>query len=74
MVAKLEGPIFGPYRCSNCKMMQPKDNLKSNCIFCGNWFSNYEEKLIEEDAERFVLHMKESELQNESNIYREDTK
>ena len=73
MVAKLEGPIFGPYRCSNCKMIQPNDNLKSNCIFCGNWFSNYEEKLIEEDAERFVLHMKESELQNESNIYRKDT-
>lgn len=68
MVSELKGPIFGPYYCSNCMIRQPRDNLKSNCIFCGNWFSNYEDRLIEEDAERFLLHMKESEFQNEGNI------
>ena len=65
MLAKLEGAIFGPYRCSNCKMIQPNDGpLHSNCIFCGNLFSNCEEKIIEEDAERFIIHMKEAELRN----------
>lgn len=68
MMAKLEGPVFGPYRCSNCKMPQPNQELHSNCIFCGDWFSNYEDILIAEDAERFLLHMKESELRNESNL------
>lgn len=61
MIAELKGPTFGPYHCSNCLMRQPKE-LKSNCIFCGNWFSNYEERLIEEDAESFILHIKEREL------------
>ena len=46
MIAKLEGPIFGPYRCSNCKMPQSNQELHSNCIFCGDWFSNYEDILI----------------------------
>ena len=67
MVAQLKGPIFGPYYCSNCRIKQP-DKLKSNCVFCGNWFSNYENILITEDAERFLIHMKESEKQNENNI------
>lgn len=66
MVAELKGPIFGPYHCSNCLMRQPKE-LKSNCIFCGNWFSNYEERLIEEDAESFILHTKERELYESNN-------
>lgn len=74
MLAKLEGPIFGPYRCSNCKMKQPNDGpLHTNCIFCGCLFSNCEEKLIEEDAERFILHMREAKLRNESNLHREST-
>lgn len=67
MVAQLKGPIFGPYYCSNCRIKQP-DELKNNCVFCGNWFSNYEDILIAEDAERFIIHMKESEKRNESNI------
>ena len=69
MIAKLEGPTFGPYRCSVCKMTQPNDNLKSTCVFCGNMFTNYEDRLIEEDAERFLLHMKEAELRNERDIH-----
>ena len=73
MVAQLKGPTFGPYYCSNCMMKQPNDNLKSTCFFCGNYFSNYEDIIIEEDAERFLLNMKESELQNESNLYRTNT-
>jgi len=67
MVAKLEGPIFGPYRCSNCKMGQPNKNLKSNCIFCGNLFTNYEDIIIEEDKERFLLNIKEGD-KNEGNL------
>ena len=72
MFATLKGPIFGPYYCSNCRIVQPNDNLKSNCFFCGDYFSNYEDILIEEDAERFLLHIKESELQNESNRHGKD--
>ena len=72
MIAKLDGPVFGPYHCTNCMMRQPNDNLKSTCVFCGYNFSNYEDILITEDAERFLLHMKESELQNESNIHGKD--
>ena len=49
-------------------MKQPNDNLKHTCTFCGYWFSNYEDILIAEDAERFILHMREAELRNESNI------
>ena len=67
MVSKLEGPIFGPYRCSNCKMRQP-DELHMNCVFCGNMFTNYEDILIQEDAERFLVHMKEAEKRNGSKI------
>ena len=69
MISQLKGPVFGPYYCSNCLMRQPQDKLRHNCVFCGNWFSNYEDKLIEEDAERFILHVKERELQNESNLH-----
>jgi len=63
MIAKLDGPTFGPYRCSNCKMIQP-NKLHSNCSFCGNWFSNYEDILIKEDTERFYIDIKEAELCN----------
>ena len=70
MFAKLEGPVFGPYHCSNCMIKQP--DLRCNCIFCGHHFTNYEDILIEEDAERFIIHMKEAELRNESNISRRD--
>lgn len=72
MISQLKGPVFGPYYCSNCLMRQPQDKLSHNCVFCGNWFSNYEDKLIKEDAERFILHIKESELQNESNLHRKN--
>lgn len=67
MIAQLKGPTFGPYYCSNCMIRQP--DLRCNCIFCGNHFTNYEDRLIEEDAERFLLHIKEAEKQNESNIH-----
>lgn len=70
MVAILKGPVFGPYHCSNCMMKQPRDYLSNTCVFCGYIFSNYEEILIEEDKERFAIHIKESELQNESNLHR----
>lgn len=67
MIARLKGPTFGPYYCSNCRIKQP-DELKNNCVFCGDWFSNYEDILIAEDAERFIINMKEIDKQNESNI------
>lgn len=70
MFAKLKGPTFGPYYCSNCMMKQP--DLRCTCIFCGDHFTNYEDRIIEEDAELFIMHMKESELQNESNIHGKD--
>ena len=48
------------YICSECKMRQP-DDLKSNCFWCGNWFSNYEELMVEEEAEIFLYHLKEQD-------------
>lgn len=70
MISQLKGPIFGPYYCSNCRIQQPNaGQLKHNCVFCGNWFSNYEDILIEEDAERFITHVKERELKNESDMH-----
>lgn len=66
MIARLKGPVFGPYKCSNCHMTQPRGNLKSNCLFCGDWFSNYEDILIQEEAERSILNIEEKK--NESNI------
>ena len=70
MFATLKGPTFGPYYCSNCMIKQP--DLRCTCIFCGDHFTNYEDRIIEEDAELFVIHMKEGELRNESNISREN--
>lgn len=32
------------YYCSNCMMQQPI--IKPNCVFCGNYFTNYESVLI----------------------------
>lgn len=51
MVSKLikDGNI---YRCSNCKMRQP-ENIKSNCIFCGDMFMNETSILIQEYEEQF---------------------
>lgn len=62
MVAKLEGPTFGPYRCSNCMIKQP--DLRCTCIFCGNHFINFEDRIIEEELELFRIHIKEAELHN----------
>lgn len=64
MVAQLKGPIFGPYKCSNCMMQQPQE-LKTNCIFCGDYFSNIEAIMLREHIKRKEL---EAELQNESDI------
>lgn len=44
--------------------MQPNP-LKPNCVFCGNWFSNYESIVTHE-----VL--KDEVDENESNIYGEN--
>ena len=39
------------YFCSNCRMRQ--FDLRPNCVFCGNHFSNYEEIVIKEEKENF---------------------
>ena len=39
------------FRCSNCMMRQPHP-LKSNCPYCGNMFSNYEDIIINEKIEQ----------------------
>ena len=70
MIATLKGPTFGPYYCSNCMIRQP--DLRCTCIFCGDHFSNYEDRLIEEDAETFIIHMKEAKERNENNTYGRD--
>ena len=66
MIAQLKGPIFGPYYCSNCMMRQPKE-FKTNCIFCGDYFSNIESIMLREAIKQKEL---EGELQNESRVSR----
>ena len=34
------------YFCSNCMMRQPR--VQTNCFWCGNMFSNYEDMLIKD--------------------------
>ena len=60
------------YYCVNCQMHQP--HLDNICWWCGGQFSNYEQMLIEEDAEAFIMHMhlNKGADNNESNIYREN--
>ena len=65
MIAKLKGPIFGPYRCSNCMMLQPKA-YQSNCVFCGDYFSNIESIKLYEAMKKKEL---ESEFKNENDIH-----
>ncbi len=50
------------YCCSNCMMRQP--HLATNCWWCGNLFSNYEEIIIENAIEEEKI--------NESNVYRKN--
>ena len=49
------------YYCSNCQMRQFE--IKPNCIFCGNSFSNYSSIIIENwnEAEK-------EEVKNEGSI------
>lgn len=36
----------GRLTCSECRIIQP--NVRSNCVFCGAVFSNYEDFVIQE--------------------------
>ena len=65
MTSELKRRANNNYYCSNCMMMQPIP-LPMNCVFCGNWFSNYELIMIKnfKDLER------EDQKENESNICR----
>ena len=48
------------YYCSNCQMRQPQ--IKSNCWWCGNMFSNWESVLFKELIE-------EEKRKNESKLH-----
>ena len=52
------------YCCSNCMMRQP-DDLRPNCIFCGNEFSN----IILVMREKFKDKQDKEMLDYESNLY-----
>jgi len=53
------------YYCSNCQMRVLE--LRPNCFFCGNEFSNYESILIQQQKEKF-----EDEIKDESTLHREN--
>lgn len=42
----------GEYYCSECKIRQSKV-IEFQCVFCGAFFSNYEEVLMENYMEEF---------------------
>ena len=51
MISILKKTNDGVFRCSNCLMRQPRP-LSSNCVYCGNMFSNYEDIIIKEEIEK----------------------
>lgn len=51
MVSSLRTRVNGTYYCSNCRFIQP-DPPRANCVFCGNWFSNYESVIIQEEKDK----------------------
>lgn len=63
MISKIQ-ENNGIYYCSNCRMRQY--DLKPNCVFCGNQFSNYERFIINKYEEKMK---NKGEYQNESNDY-----
>lgn len=63
MISKIQ-ENNGIYYCSNCRMRQY--DLKPNCVFCGNQFSNYESFIINKYEEEMK---NKGEYQNESNVH-----
>ena len=57
MISKIVKNSNGTYVCSYCRMRV--DPNKSNCPFCGNYFSNYES-------------VKEKQLRDEDTAMREE--
>ena len=66
MVSTLKKKGAG-YFCSNCMMRQP-DDLRPNCIFCGNEFSN----LLSIMRENFKEKQDKEMFEYESNIHGRD--
>lgn len=50
MISKIVKNGNGVYVCSYCRMRV--DPNKSNCPFCGNYFSNYESAIISDVKEK----------------------
>ena len=65
MVSALRQRSNGRFYCSNCMFMQPNPP-KSNCFFCGNWFSNYEDVMIRLHIDKTKDEVKD----NEDNLHR----
>lgn len=61
MISKIVKNGNGVYVCSYCRMRV--DPNKSNCPFCGNYFSNYESSVIS--------NVKEKERRDEDTAMRE---
>ena len=63
MVSKIIKNVNGVYVCSYCRMRVDPD--KTNCPFCGNYFSNQEiimtEKFEEETKNESSLHSRDRE-------------
>ena len=73
MTSELKRRANNNYYCSNCMMMQPTPP-SPNCMFCGNWFSNYENVVIETFKETTEANRSEQEeiVNNESHFRRRD--
>lgn len=48
MISTLKQRNNDSYYCSNCMFIQPTP-LRPNCPFCGDWFSNYESVIIQQE-------------------------
>lgn len=66
MVSNLKKRADGRYYCSNCMLLQPAP-LKTNCAFCGDWFSNFSSVAIQIQKEQFANEIKDKGVPNEKN-------
>ena len=66
MVTTLKKRNSGVYYCNNCMMNQPAD-LRANCYFCGSWFSNITDILIQEEEEQERNKIKENKFNAKKN-------
>lgn len=61
MISRLIKNRNGTYICENCRMPVPDDPIPSNCVFCGDYFDNWEVMMFDENKLKTIGEVKEKE-------------